>query len=42
MCGKRPRPVPINAIWAMDLTFYSDLSGRQHMALGILDHGCVW
>jgi len=39
MRGKRPRPVPINAIWAMDLTFYSDPSGRQHMALGILDHG---
>lgn len=34
-----PRPVPINAVWAMDLTFYTDASGRQHMALGIIDHG---
>lgn len=34
-----PRPVPINAVWAMDLTFYTDATGRQQMALGILDHG---
>ena len=39
MRNKLPRPVPINAIWAMDLTFYTDASGKQQMALGILDHG---
>lgn len=39
MHNKLPRPVPINAIWAMDLTFYTDASGRQQTALGIIDHG---
>ena len=39
MHNKMPRPVPINAVWAMDLTFYTDATGRQQMALGILDHG---
>ena len=34
-----PRPVAVNAVWAVDLTFYTDACGRQHMALGILDHG---
>ncbi|MDP2369427.1 hypothetical protein [Rhodoferax sp.] len=29
-----PRPVPINAVWAMDLTFYTDATGRQQLALG--------
>ncbi len=39
MRNRHPRPVPINAVWAMDLTFYTDASGKQQMALGILDHG---
>ncbi len=39
MRNRRPRPVPINAIWAMDLTFYTDAIGKQQMALGIIDHG---
>ncbi len=39
MRNKLPRPVPINAIWAMDLTFYTDAGGKQQMALGIIDHG---
>jgi transposase InsO family protein len=39
MRSKQPRPVAVNAVWAMDLTFYTDASGRQQMALGILDHG---
>ena len=39
MRNKLPRPVPVNAIWAMDLTFYTDASGKQQMALGIIDHG---
>ena len=39
MRDKLPRPVPVNSVWAMDLTFYTDASGRRQMALGILDHG---
>ena len=39
MRNRLPRPVPINAVWAMDLTFYTDASGKQQMALGIIDHG---
>ena len=39
MRNRLPRPVPINATWAMDLTFYTDASGKQQMAMGILDHG---
>lgn len=39
MRNKLPRPVPVNAVWAMDLTFYTDASGKQQMALGIIDHG---
>jgi putative transposase len=34
-----PRPVPVNAVWAMDMTFYTDTSGTQHAAIGMLDHG---
>ena len=36
---QQPRPVAVNAVWAMDLTFYTDASGKPQMALGILDHG---
>lgn len=39
MQSKPPRAVPVNAVWAMDLTFYPDTTGAQHTALGILDHG---
>jgi putative transposase len=39
MRNRLPRPVPINSIWAMDLTFYTDASGKQQMVIGILDHG---
>jgi hypothetical protein len=34
-----PRPVPINRTWALDLTGRADLTGRQHLILGLLDHG---
>lgn len=34
-----PRPTPINRTWAMDLTGRADLTGRQHLILGVLDHG---
>jgi putative transposase len=39
MRSQLPRPVPVNAVWAMDMTFYTDASGAQHGALGMLDHG---
>jgi hypothetical protein len=39
MRSQLPRPVPINALWAMDMTFYTDASGAQHGALGVIDHG---
>ncbi len=39
MRNQLPRPVSVNAVWAMDLTFYTDVNGKQQMALGILDHG---
>jgi len=34
-----PRPTPINRTWGMDLTGRADLTGRQHLILGLLDHG---
>ncbi len=34
-----PRPIPINQTWALDLTGRADLTGRQHLILGLLDHG---
>ena len=39
--GKRhiPRPLPRNRIWALDLTGVTDLTGKQHLVLGVLDHG---
>lgn len=39
MHRKRPRPVPVNAVWAMDLTFHTGATGQLHTALGIMDHG---
>lgn len=40
-----PRTMPICRVWAMDLTGKADLSGKQHLMLGLLDHGsraCLW
>lgn len=42
--SREPRPVKVNAIWAMDLSFHRDkVQGRgeekQHAIVGILDHG---
>lgn len=34
-----PRPQPRNRTWALDMTGNTDLSGRQRMLLGVLDHG---
>lgn len=39
MRAKRPADVVVNAVWAMDLTFYGDAQGEQQIALGVLDHG---
>lgn len=35
----KPRPVPKNLVWAMDLTGKTDGMGALHYVLGILDHG---
>jgi transposase InsO family protein len=34
-----PKPTPRNRTWALDLTGKTELSGRQRMILGLLDHG---
>ena len=34
-----PQPMPRNRTWALDLTGKTDLSGRQCIVLGVLDHG---
>ena len=35
----KPRNVPRNLIWGVDLTGKTDAQGRLHLLLGILDHG---
>ena len=34
----RPRPVPKNLVWAVDLTGKATVDGSTHMVLGILEH----
>lgn len=34
-----PRPVPVNRTWALGLIGRAGLTGRQHLILGLLDHG---
>jgi transposase InsO family protein len=36
---RKPRPLPRNLIWAIDLTGKRDAGGKSHSILGILDHG---
>ncbi len=36
---RKPKPMPINRVWAMDLTGKSDTAGKVHNILGIIDHG---
>ncbi len=36
---RRPKPIPLNKIWAMDLTGKQDLRGQVHSILGIVEHG---
>ena len=35
----KPKRVPVNWVWGMDLTGKTDTGGKLHMLLGILDHG---
>jgi len=35
---RRPRPVPHNIVWGVDLTGKTDASGRLHSILGIVEH----
>ena len=34
-----PKAMPRNRVWALDLTGKPDVSGRQQIVLGLLDHG---
>jgi len=34
-----PRPVPINRVWALDMTGKGNVFGEIHSMLGIVDHG---
>ena len=35
---RKPRPVPLNRVWAMDLTGKADIQGKAHPILGIVEH----
>lgn len=35
----KPKPVPRNLIWGLDLTGKTDTQGKLHALLGIIDHG---
>lgn len=35
----KPRPVPRNLVWALDLTGKTDAQGAIHSLLGLIDHG---
>jgi putative transposase len=35
----RPKPVPRNLVWGLDLTGKTDSRGRLHPVFGLLDHG---
>ncbi|MBK6725643.1 MAG: hypothetical protein IPG63_00020 [Xanthomonadales bacterium] len=34
-----PRSVPKNCTWGLDLTTVTDMTKRQRLVLGIVDHG---
>lgn len=36
---RRPRPMPLNRVWAMDLTGKQDTAGQIHNILGLVEHG---
>lgn len=35
----RPKPVPRNRVWGLDLTGKVDTAGNLHMVFGLIDHG---
>lgn len=35
----KPKPVPRNIVWAMDLTGKTDAAGNMRMIFGLIDHG---
>ncbi|MFC7422023.1 integrase core domain-containing protein [Iodobacter arcticus] len=37
--NKPPTPYRVNAVWALDLTFYTDATKNMHTVLGVIDHG---
>ncbi len=37
--NKPPTPYRVNAVWALDLTFYTDAAKNTHTVLGVIDHG---
>ncbi|WP_303908946.1 integrase core domain-containing protein [Thiohalomonas denitrificans] len=37
--NRPPKPMPINKVWAMDLTGKADATGQIHSILGLLEHG---
>jgi len=36
---RRPRAMPLNRVWAMDLTGKQDTQGKIHSILGLVEHG---
>ncbi len=36
---RKPRPLPLNIVWGMDLTGKTDTQNKLHNILGIIDHG---
>jgi putative transposase len=38
MKHKRPKPIPKNLIWAIDLTGKTDMNGKTHNILGVIEH----
>lgn len=36
---RRPRPVPRNRVWGLDMTGKADALGHVHGILGVVDHG---
>ena len=36
---RRPRSLPKNVVWALDLTYLEDQARERHTVLGLIDHG---
>jgi putative transposase len=37
-----PKPYRRNAVWGLDMSFFTDASGQMQPMLGIVDHGSRW